>query len=212
MTAFVLLCPGTPMLFMGQEWGAANPFPFFADHAGELAQAVATGRRGFLAQFPSQASPAAQAQVPDPADRATFERAILDYSERQTAAGRAALALHRDLLALRRSEATVRAASAERGRVDGAVLGTQAFVIRSFGDRPGGLDDRLLVVNLRPGADLVPAPEPLLAPPDGHRWAVRWSSDDPRYGGPGTREVETDAGWALPPECAVLLAPEPAPD
>src|SRR5260370_12412414 len=38
MTALLLLAPGTPMLFQGQEFGASSPFLFFADHTKELAQ------------------------------------------------------------------------------------------------------------------------------------------------------------------------------
>ena len=32
ITALMLLAPGTPMLFQGQEFGASSPFLFFADH------------------------------------------------------------------------------------------------------------------------------------------------------------------------------------
>ena len=41
---------------------------------------------------------------------------------------------------------------------------------------------------------LDPPPEPLLAPPEGGGWTLLWSSEDPRYGGGGTPEL--DAGHA----------------
>ncbi|MBF3061383.1 malto-oligosyltrehalose trehalohydrolase, partial [Pseudomonas aeruginosa] len=43
--AVTLLAPTTPMLFMGEEWGATTPFPFFCDFTGDLANAVRAGRR-----------------------------------------------------------------------------------------------------------------------------------------------------------------------
>jgi maltooligosyltrehalose trehalohydrolase len=88
--------------------------------------------------------------------------------------------------------------------VDGAVLGGQVFVLRYFGDDG---DDRLLLVNLGRDLHLNPAPEPLLAPPAGRRWAVRWSSQDPRYGGGGTAPPDTEESWRIPGEAAVVLAP-----
>ena len=61
MTALLLLAPGTPMLFQGQEFAASSPFLFFADHHAELARLVRKGRAEFLAQFRSLATAAMQA-------------------------------------------------------------------------------------------------------------------------------------------------------
>ncbi|MGE5092014.1 MAG: malto-oligosyltrehalose trehalohydrolase [Bacillota bacterium] len=200
MTALLLLAPGTPMLFMGQEFSASSPFPYFADHDGDLGGLVRRGRLQFLSQFPSLALPEMQAQVPDPSSPDTFRAARLDLRERETHAG--AYQLHRDLLALRRSEAALRA-QRPRG-VDGAVLGESAFVLRFFADAD---EDRLLIVNLGRTLHLSPAPEPLLAPLGRSGWQIRWSSEDPRYGGGGTPELETADNWRIPAEAAVLLAP-----
>ncbi|MND09253.1 hypothetical protein D3C83_324220 [compost metagenome] len=52
------------------------------------------------------------------------------------------------------------------------------------------------------------APEPLLAPPETHRWATLWSSEDPRYGGGGTPAMETEESWNIPGQAAVALAPD----
>jgi maltooligosyltrehalose trehalohydrolase len=46
-----LLAPQTPMLFMGEEWNAASPFPFFCDFGHDLAPLVAKGRREEFAGF-----------------------------------------------------------------------------------------------------------------------------------------------------------------
>jgi maltooligosyltrehalose trehalohydrolase len=203
MTALTLLAPQTPMLFQGQEFAASAPFLYFADQKPELALLVHRGRRKFLAQFPSYALPEVQAIIEDPADPHTFEKSKLDHAERQRHAG--VYMMHRDLLRLRREDPVFRA-QRPRG-VDGAVLGEGAFVLRFFGE---GGDDRLLVVNLGPDLRLVPAPEPLLAPPEGMCWRTLWSSEDPRYGGSGTPPPESeDEGWAIPGEAAVALRPGP---
>jgi maltooligosyltrehalose trehalohydrolase len=198
LTAVLLLAPGTPMLFMGQEFWASSPFLFFTDH-GDLADTVYQGRKKFLSQFPSSASLEAQEQVPHPNLPSTFEASKVDLSERTTHAG--IYRFHQDLLRIRREDPVIAAQS--RDRLEGATFGRDAFVLRFFG--PDG-DDRLLVVNLGADLDYDPAPEPLLAPPSGGRWQVLWSSDAPRYGGPGTVNPCREEGWKLPGESAVLLS------
>jgi maltooligosyltrehalose trehalohydrolase len=201
LTALTLLSPGTPMLFQGQEFCSSAPFLFFADHEPLLAAAVRKGRAEFMRQFPSMASEAAQAALADPSDPRTFLRCKLDFSERESHA--AAYAMHRDLLALRRDDA---AFSTPRPHgMDGAVLAQEAFVLRFF-TADGA--DRLLLVNLGRDLDFTPCPEPLLAPPQGSRWETLWSSEDPRYGGGGMSPVETDDGWKIPGQAAVVLAPK----
>jgi maltooligosyltrehalose trehalohydrolase len=200
LTALMLLLPGTPMLFMGQEFASSAPFHYFADHEEGLAEKVRRGRAEFLAQFRSIATRETRTRLPDPADPATFERCKLDFSERES--HREMYGLHRDLLRLRREDA-VFSAQEPRG-LDGAVLSAQAFVLRFFGRET---QDRLLVVNLGSDLSLNPAPEPLLAPPPGKVWRTLWSSEDYRYGGTGTPRLETKDNWCLPGEAAVALAP-----
>jgi maltooligosyltrehalose trehalohydrolase len=206
MSAVLLLMPGTPMLFQGQEFGASAPFLYFADHQPELAASVLKGRAEFVAQFPSLASAEMQARVPPPHDPATFERCVLDWSEFD--AHKSDRQLHEDLLELRRSEAAFR--SQQPGTLDGAVLGPEAFVLRF---QPGdSREERLLVVNL--GLDLVApsVPEPLVAPPDGAAWRMRWSSEHPDYGGLGCPQIVTADGWRIPGHSATVLAPSFPPD
>lgn len=201
VTALFLLLPSTPMLFQGQEFGASSPFLYFADHDGELAEAVQKGRAAFMSQFPSLASPDAQAQLPAPHDPATFERCKLQWDERvEHLAHRL---LYEDLLALRRDEAAFRQQQA--GAVDGALLGNEAFVLRYATAAPA--DERLLVVNL--GPDLVAGSfaEPLTAPPTGFVWRMRWSSEHAQYGGLGAHDIVTSAGWRVPGYSATVLVP-----
>jgi maltooligosyltrehalose trehalohydrolase len=63
-------------------------------------------------------------------------------------------------------------------------------------------------VNLGTDLSFEPAPEPLLAPIEGHGWRILWSSETPCYGGGGTPPLETKANWRIPGEAAVLLAPD----
>jgi maltooligosyltrehalose trehalohydrolase len=205
LAALTLLMPGTPMLFQGQEFASSSPFYYLADHNPQLAPLVAEGRAKFLAQFTTVALPEMQALLPDPADPETFRRCKLDFSQRQSHAG--VYRMYRDLLRLRRHDPVLRAPRA--GGVDGAVLGPEAFVLRYFGGETPRNGDRLLVVNLGRDLELVPAPEPLLAPPEGMRWQNLWASEDPPYGGYGARPLETPEGWWLPGRAAAVLLPQP---
>jgi len=198
LTALLLLGPQTPLLFQGQEFDSSAPFLYFADHSGTLGDAVREGRRRFLSQFPSIASPEAQAALCDPASEAAFDRSKLDEAER--ARNGATLALHRDLLRLRREEPF---RSQGSGGIAGAVLTPAAFALRFSAARGG---DRLLIVNLGPGGDLSPAAEPLLAPPGLGEWELQWSSERPEYGGRGVvSPVDKEGRWSLPAASASLL-------
>ena len=198
VTALLLLAPGTPMLFQGQEFAASSPFLYFADHEGKLGELVAKGRAEFLGQFPSIAASAIR--IPPPADPMTFARCRLDFAEREKNAE--VYALHRDLLKLRREDAFFR--SQRHRNVDGAVLGPAAFVVRFFLAAEEE-DARLLIVNLGRDLHLDPAPEPLLAPPDGRGWICFWSSEDPKYGGYGSLPLENNGQWCVAGESAVVL-------
>jgi maltooligosyltrehalose trehalohydrolase len=204
MTALLLLAPATPMLFQGQEFGASSPFLYFADHEPQLADTVRAGRAEFLAQFPSLKSPEMSGLFADPSDPATFERCKLDHREREAHAH--VLALHRDLLRLRREEAAFRAQ--RKNGVDGAVLAGEAFLLRFFGEQPG--DDRLLLINFGIDLDLNPAPEPLLAAPSDCEWTILWSSENPKYGGTGTPALDTAGSWRSPGHAAVVMKPKRA--
>jgi maltooligosyltrehalose trehalohydrolase len=113
--------------------------------------------------------------------------------------------MYEDLLRLRHEDPVI--AGQRRDRMDGAVLGSSAFVLRWFDDVHG---DRLLVLNL--GTELLyePAPEPLLAPVSGGRWQLVWASDEPRYGGPGTVDPADSGRWRIPATSAHLFVAAPA--
>jgi maltooligosyltrehalose trehalohydrolase len=113
-TAVLLLAPSPPLLFMGEEFAAAQPFLFFCDYGGELAQAVADGRRREFARFARFAEPAARERIPDPNASATFTACVLDWETSGEPHART-LALYRHLLDLRRRKIVPRLAGMTRG-------------------------------------------------------------------------------------------------
>ena len=98
----LLLAPQPPLLFMGEEWGALQPFLYFCDHGDALAAAVRDGRRREFAAFPEFTDPAARETIPDPNAQSTFETSRLDWRVAEDGPGRASLAWLRGLLRLRR--------------------------------------------------------------------------------------------------------------
>jgi maltooligosyltrehalose trehalohydrolase len=200
ITALMLLAPGTPMLFQGQEFASSKPFYYFADHKAELNKQVREGRAKFLAQFPELATAEIQAILHDPGSPATFEACRLDFSERDSHRGW--YDLHKDLLRLRRETAAFR--EQRKGGVDGSVLAGECLLLRYFVTDE---EERLLLVNLGPDLHLGQAPEPLIAPPLGMRWDVEWSSEHPKYGGTGTPALEGDWNWRIPGHAAVVMRP-----
>ena len=130
MTAYFLLMPGIPMLFQGQEFAASTPFLYFADHRDDLVECRAQGPRR-VPRAISRASPTRRCRrvSPIPATRRHFRRVVLDLGERERHAP--AYALHRDLLALRRDDPVL---GRRPARVDGAVLGDAAWMLRFFAD------------------------------------------------------------------------------
>ena len=199
MTAYLLLMPGIPMLFQGQEFGASSPFFFFADHQIGLSHDVREGRRLSLAQFPSLATREMRAELADPGDIDTFRRSVLDLGERQRHAS--IYALHRDLLELRRTDLVL---GQRPYQIDGAALTDEAWMLRFFSQSGA---DRLLIVNL--GRDLLlgPAPEPLLAPVEGQAWRLLWSSEAPLYGGSGSPAQDAAGDWLISGQSATVLIP-----
>ncbi|WP_095194130.1 malto-oligosyltrehalose trehalohydrolase [Pseudomonas sp. Irchel 3A7] len=121
-TALLLLSPMIPLLFMGDEFAAEQPFLFFTSHHGELARLVREGRRNEFAAFSAFADPHKREQIPDPNAPETFEASRPSLS----AGGASAIHdLYRRLLQIRHQQIIPRlpgaqALGAER-LADGAV-------------------------------------------------------------------------------------------
>ena len=102
--ALLLTSPWTPMLFMGEEWGASTPWQYFTDHTDpDLGEAVRQGRRSEFASHGWD-----REEVPDPQDPATFERSRLDWSEVEQGDHGRLLRWYRDLIRLRRERRALR--------------------------------------------------------------------------------------------------------
>ncbi|HWT38164.1 MAG TPA: malto-oligosyltrehalose trehalohydrolase, partial [Paraburkholderia sp.] len=71
-TGLLLLSPQIPLLFMDEEYGSKQPFLFFTDYTGDLANAVREGRRKEFARFSAFADETRRAQIPDPNDPQTL--------------------------------------------------------------------------------------------------------------------------------------------
>jgi maltooligosyltrehalose trehalohydrolase len=111
----VLTSPFTPMLFMGEEWGADTPWQYFTDHIEPwLAEAVAEGRK---AEFNSHGW-GEQVDVPDPQDKQTFLRSKLDWTELDRDPHLGILAWYQELIALRRARPELTDPRLERVRTD----------------------------------------------------------------------------------------------
>ncbi|CAI8849971.1 MULTISPECIES: malto-oligosyltrehalose trehalohydrolase [Pseudomonas] len=94
-TALLLLSPMIPLMFMGDEANASEPFLFFTDHHGELAEAVREGRRNEFADFAAFHDPERRERIPDPNALSTFAQSAPVIADTPHAE------LYRQLLGLR---------------------------------------------------------------------------------------------------------------
>jgi maltooligosyltrehalose trehalohydrolase len=90
--AVLLLAPQPPLLFMGEEWAATEPFPWFCDFEPQLLQSVREHRSR---EFPGS---------PDPGDPATCAAARLDWTRPRSDGQARTLTHYRRLLAIRRRD------------------------------------------------------------------------------------------------------------
>ncbi|MET8878339.1 malto-oligosyltrehalose trehalohydrolase [Nocardia sp. NPDC004604] len=101
--ALVLFSAYTPMLFMGEEWGARTPFQYFTSHTDPvLGAATASGRKAEFAEHGWDTD-----DVPDPQDPETFLRSKLDWSEPARDRHARLVSCYRKLIGLRRERAEI---------------------------------------------------------------------------------------------------------
>lgn len=140
-STLLLFLPMSPLLFMGQEWGASTPFLYFTQHDEELGALVSKGRREEFKSFRAFSDPKARDRIPDPQARATFESSKLKWRERGLPAHARVLRTVRELLRLRRED-PVLSEGCERKDLGARAQGDLLVVERS---RRGGR--RVLVAN-----------------------------------------------------------------
>lgn len=176
--AIVLLSPHIPMLFMGEEWNAGQPFLFFCDFDAELAARVRDGRREEFSHFARFRDRDARLAIPDPGAPETFDACVLDWSSLAHAPHAQWLERYRMLLGVRRREIVPRlrgaCGEAYAFEPDGSLHASWRMADRArlrlwanLQERavpgPSGHDGRILY---RTHADDIAAGEP---------WSVIWS-------------------------------------
>jgi maltooligosyltrehalose trehalohydrolase len=180
IAATYLLTPQIPMIFMGEEWGASQPFPFFCDFGGDLADAVREGRRGEFAKFPEFHDPEQRERIPDPTAAETFISAKLRWNEASEGVHADWRNFYKRILGVRHAEITPRLKGIGGHAARSLVLGDGAVSVTwTLGDG----SDLILCANLSAtpfdGAPPVPGrriwvegegPEPRLGP-----WSVIWT-------------------------------------
>ncbi len=137
--AIYLLAPSPPMIFMGEEWAAAQPFLFFCDFGSELAAAVTEGRRSEFARFAKFRDRETRDRIPDPNSPATFNQSVLNWADRAISPHRDWLAHYRTLLTIRQREIVPRLASMEAGAGRYEVWGNGALSVDWRLTREGSL-------------------------------------------------------------------------
>jgi len=198
LTALLILGPGLPLIFQGQEFGSSKPFTYFADHHGELGDAVRSGRLEFLKQFPGFANHAMSDRLPDPADEQSYRACKLSDDERRV--NTTSRKLFRDLVHLRRFDPVLERLGTDDLQIEASAPTDAVLLIRYLANT----GHRLLVVNL---ADdhLSPMNDPLFAPPPRTRWTALWSSEHPDYGGAGAVAFAQAGRWLIRANSATLL-------
>ena len=170
--ALLLLAPGIPLLFMGEEWGATQPFCFFIDFPGPLAAATREGRLREFARLPEFAREDARARIPDPNDASTFLASRLDWPVAEQPGHAESLEFVRELLRLRREVIVPRLAGIPGANAHGTLISDTALRVT------WSLDDDLsrltLIANLADQACTARLDDPM----DGDV-LFAWPSDAP---------------------------------
>jgi maltooligosyltrehalose trehalohydrolase len=198
MAMLLLAGPQPPLLFQGQEFASSRPFIYFADHEGEVGDAVRKGRLEFLAQFPALGTKAMRAAIGDPRDRDGFRNCKLQH-EADRKAHEWSTRLHRDLLKLRHGDPVFSRLGTPEVAIESSAPSEDVVLVRYR----SALGERLIVANL--GADQVlPMNDALFAPVPGQAWQILWSSEEPNYGGGGTVAV-AKGRWRLTGSSGLIL-------
>lgn len=163
------LLPYTPLLFMGQEWAASTPFPFFTDMPGEIGASIAQNRMNEFKHHGAAYAEEVLARMPDPQAETTFRSAKLNWSERERQPHAGVLALYCECLRLRAGHAIFQSAPRSQWHVEN--FGASGIVL-TWQDPP---HEWRLIFSVAPGTDL--------RPPDGHDWQTILSTNEERFGG-----------------------------
>ena len=170
LAGLMLLSPFVPLLFMGEEYGEARPFPFFCSFGDpDLVEAVRNGRKREFADLAFKW----HHEIPDAQDPKTFASAKLQWAWPEGSPQAKQWQLYQDLLAARRRWTPLQAGQPIR-----AELADRLIVVRR-GESPG------LIIYANPTAEVVAMPllpsvmEPILLTTEDPRYGGRRTADDP---------------------------------
>ncbi len=194
-SALLLFSPETPLLFMGQEFAASTPFLYFTDHPEELGKLVTEGRRAEFKGFGVFDDEHLRETIPDPQAESTFLASKLKLEERESNVG--IHRLHRELLAMRRSDAVL--SHNDRSRTRAQALTAQQVAVHRWTDD----GHRLLLANF--GAEATVDLGALEGVPEG-AWSVVLSTADRRFDGTGEDVRASGREVVVPARAAVVLA------
>ncbi len=208
-SALLLICPHTPLLFMGQEWAADTPFLYFTDHAEDLGRVVTEGRRREFRHFLAFVAPESREAIPDPQAPSTFEDSRLDWAQAGREPHASTLRLYRRLLALRRE---LGPASRSPEDFEAQALDPGTVLLRRGG--PG--EGRLLAISRLKGEGPIDLAGQIESELDvGLAWSVVLTTEDPEFAPEGRRppidlrRMSPVVHFSGP--CTVIFRAEPRP-
>ena len=179
IAALYLLAPQIPMMFMGEEWGAVEPFPYFCDFNEDLNEKVRQGRREELSRLPGFDADG----LLDPTAHSTFASAKLDWSKLTDASSAEMMDFYKTLLEIRhrRIVPLLKSVGGRAGlfRTEGSAIavdwtlagGVQLHLIANLTDQEtsvtpqNGNAEQIFACGLVDGSSLAP-------------WSVIWSIGD----------------------------------
>jgi maltooligosyltrehalose trehalohydrolase len=185
-SALLCLIPYTPLLFMGQEWGASTPFLYFTDHHPELGRLVTEGRRRDLQKYRIFEKQLAAHDLPSPQAPETFANSKLRWEESEREGHGGCLRLYREALRLRREHAVFRPTDRAHTHVDEISCGVLAIRAKC------ATEDWLLLGDLRGGHEGRLNDEPFCALSSTQRWEPVFSSNAAEFGGSTDSSYETE--------------------
>jgi maltooligosyltrehalose trehalohydrolase len=175
------------MLFFGEEWGATEPFLYFADWQGELRDAVRAGRKREFGHLDAH-------DLPDPCSERTFVASRPDPARAQTPAGQAWLREVRTALAARRRWITPRAGRLLTGKHSAQRIGERGLAVQWRYE-----DGLMLCLELNLGGQALQVEPQHLGPVEAQLvFSHRWPADTPR----GTWPAYS-ARWTLGEEITI---------
>jgi len=187
-SALLCLTPGTPMLFMGQEWGASSPFLYFTDHQEELGKEITKGRAREFAAFLEKIHREGRSdELPDPQAESTFLRSKLQWDEIADPKHSKILLLYKELLQLRATSAPILKRTRDTVRVH--TLGNGLIGLGFQDTFHSGL---VVLINLDGEHRWEMGDDPFLQLASGWVWRPFLSTNEPRFGGDGLPALAND--------------------